>query len=112
MSDRSELEVKLPIRGMLIDERTDSTLEVVIPDSFRYVDSNPQGFLVFLFSPVKSLYYQGPVGAVIVVFILLVGGAFTAIRTGRVEVLEDCGHWLHYICSQEFQTIVKKYHFF
>ena len=28
---------------------------------------------------------------------------------GRIEVLEDCGHWLHYICSQEFQTVVKEF---
>ena len=26
-----------------------------------------------------------------------------------IEVLEDCGHWLHYICSQEFQTIAKDF---
>jgi pimeloyl-ACP methyl ester carboxylesterase len=26
---------------------------------------------------------------------------------GRIEVLEDCGHWLHYICSDEFQDVVK-----
>ena len=26
-----------------------------------------------------------------------------------VEVLEDCGHWLHYICSQEFQAIVREF---
>jgi uncharacterized ion transporter superfamily protein YfcC len=116
MADRSQLEVKLPIRGMLIgfivifallilataathfipagayqrqsrtDERTGSTLEVVVPGRFQYTDANPQGLLDFLFSPVKSLYYQGPVGGVIVVFILLVGGAFTAIRrTGALD---------------------------
>jgi uncharacterized ion transporter superfamily protein YfcC len=116
MADRSQLEVKLPIRGMLIgfivifallilataathfipagayqrqsrsDERTGSTLEVVVPGSFQYTDANPQGLLDFLFAPVKSLYYQGPVGGVIVVFILLVGGAFTAIRrTGALD---------------------------
>jgi len=28
---------------------------------------------------------------------------------GRIEVLEDCGHWLHYICSAEFQTIIKDF---
>jgi esterase len=26
---------------------------------------------------------------------------------GRIEVLEDCGHWLHYICSEEFQVVVR-----
>jgi esterase len=26
---------------------------------------------------------------------------------GRIEVLEDCGHWLHYICSREFQSVVR-----
>ena len=116
MADPPQLEVKLPIRGMLvgfivifallvlaaaathfipagayqrqsrIDERTGSTLEVVVPGSFQYTDANPQGLLAFLYSPVKSLYYRGPVGAVIVVFILLVGGAFTAIRrTGALD---------------------------
>jgi uncharacterized ion transporter superfamily protein YfcC len=73
-------------RQSRIDERTGSTLEVVVPDSFQYTDANPQGLLAFLYSPVKSLYYQGPVGAIIVVFILLVGGAFTAIRrTGALD---------------------------
>ena len=28
---------------------------------------------------------------------------------GRIEVLEDCGHWLHYICSEEFQSVVRKF---
>jgi esterase len=28
---------------------------------------------------------------------------------GRVEVLEDCGHWLHYICSEQFVEIVRKF---
>lgn len=28
---------------------------------------------------------------------------------GRIEVLEDCGHWLHYICSQEFQSVVREF---
>jgi pimeloyl-ACP methyl ester carboxylesterase len=28
---------------------------------------------------------------------------------GRIEVLKDCGHWLHYICSQEFQTVVREF---
>jgi esterase len=28
---------------------------------------------------------------------------------GRVEVLEDCGHWLHYICSEQFERIVRQF---
>jgi pimeloyl-ACP methyl ester carboxylesterase len=28
---------------------------------------------------------------------------------GRIEVLEDCGHWLHYICSKEFQSVVRDF---
>jgi esterase len=28
---------------------------------------------------------------------------------GSIEVLEDCGHWLHYICSQEFQSVVREF---
>ncbi len=33
----------------------------------------------------------------------LFGRYFSA---GRVEILEDCGHWLHYICSREFQKLL------
>jgi uncharacterized ion transporter superfamily protein YfcC len=74
------------LRQDRIDERTGNTLEVVVPESFEYTAANPQGLLAFLYSPIKSLYYRGPVGAVIVVFILLVGGAFTAIRrTGALD---------------------------
>ena len=28
---------------------------------------------------------------------------------GRIEVIEDCGHWLHYICSQQFQGVVREF---
>jgi esterase len=28
---------------------------------------------------------------------------------GTIEVLEDCGHWLHYICSREFQGVVQRF---
>jgi pimeloyl-ACP methyl ester carboxylesterase len=28
---------------------------------------------------------------------------------GTIEVLEDCGHWLHYICSEEFQGVVREF---
>jgi esterase len=28
---------------------------------------------------------------------------------GTIEVLEDCGHWVHYICSREFQGIVREF---
>jgi pimeloyl-ACP methyl ester carboxylesterase len=28
---------------------------------------------------------------------------------GQIEVLEDCGHWLHYICSEEFQGVVREF---
>jgi pimeloyl-ACP methyl ester carboxylesterase len=28
---------------------------------------------------------------------------------GKIEVLEDCDHWLHYICSQEFQGVVREF---
>ena len=28
---------------------------------------------------------------------------------GAIEVLEDCGHWLHYICSEEFQSVVRRF---
>jgi len=26
---------------------------------------------------------------------------------GRIEVLEECGHWLHYVCSHDFQALLK-----
>jgi esterase len=28
---------------------------------------------------------------------------------GTIEVLEDCGHWLHYICSDEFLDVVRRF---
>jgi pimeloyl-ACP methyl ester carboxylesterase len=28
---------------------------------------------------------------------------------GTIEVLEDCGHWLHYICSQEFLAVIREF---
>jgi pimeloyl-ACP methyl ester carboxylesterase len=29
--------------------------------------------------------------------------------SGKIEVLEDCGHWLHYICSEDFLRVVQEF---
>lgn len=69
-----------------IDAKTGNTMEVIDPASFRYVDQNPQGLVDFIYSPIKSLYYKGPLGAVLVVFIIFIGGSFMAMRrTGALD---------------------------
>ncbi len=69
-----------------INEETGTTMEVIDPGSFRFVESNPQTFLDFVYSPIKSLYYKGILGAVLVVFIVFIGGSFMAMRrTGALD---------------------------
>lgn len=69
-----------------VNVETGSSMEVVVPGSYKGVESNPQGFVDFIYSPIKSLYYKGPIGAIIVVFIILIGGSFTAMRrTGALD---------------------------
>jgi pimeloyl-ACP methyl ester carboxylesterase len=58
--------------------------------------------------------YEGPA-------LLIAGGESPFVRSedrprfheyfpnGKIEVLEDCGHWLHYICSEEFQGVVRRF---
>jgi esterase len=71
----------------------------------------------FLQGPDFSIFkntYDGPA-------LLIAGGESPFARTsdqprfneyfpnGRIEVLADCGHWLHYICSEEFQGVVREF---
>jgi esterase len=71
----------------------------------------------FLRGPDLSIFkktYEGPA-------VLIAGGAspFTRVSdrprfhqyfpNGTIEVLEDCGHWLHYICSREFRSAVQAF---
>jgi uncharacterized ion transporter superfamily protein YfcC len=73
-------------RAEKINEETGTVMEVIVPDSFALTEPNPQGVLDFLYSPIKSLYHKGPLGALIVIFIILIGGAFTAMRrTGALD---------------------------
>ncbi|NWF49904.1 MAG: putative basic amino acid antiporter YfcC [Ignavibacteriaceae bacterium] len=46
--------------------------EVVVQNSFKFVDSNPQGFFALFISPFKGFVEA----AMIIAFILIVGGAF------------------------------------
>lgn len=69
-----------------VNPETGTTMNVIVPDSFQYVPSNPQGVLDLVIAPVKSLWYKGPIGAIIVVFIILIGGSFMAMRrTGALD---------------------------
>ncbi len=69
-----------------VNSETGNTMTVIVPDSFSYVDQNPQGFVDFIYSPIKSLYYKGILGAVLVVFIIFIGGSFMAMRrTGALD---------------------------
>jgi esterase len=71
----------------------------------------------FLHGPDFSVFdkpFQGPA-------CLIAGGQSPFVRAndrpsfheyfpnGTIEVLENCGHWLHYICSQEFQGVVRRF---
>lgn len=49
--------------------------EVVVQNSFKYVDSNPQGFFDLFISPLKGFVEA----ALIIGFILIVGGAFNVL---------------------------------
>jgi uncharacterized ion transporter superfamily protein YfcC len=58
--------------------------EVVVQDSFKYVDSNPQGFFALFIAPLK-----GSVEAALIIgFILIVGGAFNVLaKTDAINSL-------------------------
>ena len=69
-----------------VNPETGMTMNVIVPDTFKYVDPDPQGVLDLIIAPVKSLWYKGPIGGIIVVFIILIGGAFMAMRrTGALD---------------------------
>ncbi len=50
--------------------------EVVLPNTFKYVQSNPQGIFQLLISPIKGFVEAG----LIIGFILVVGGAFNVLQ--------------------------------
>jgi uncharacterized ion transporter superfamily protein YfcC len=58
--------------------------EVVVQNSFRYIDSNPQGFIALFTAPLKGFIEA----AMIIGFILLVGGAFNVLaKTDAINSL-------------------------
>jgi uncharacterized ion transporter superfamily protein YfcC len=58
--------------------------EVVVQNSFRYVDSNPQGFFALFIAPIKGFVEAG----MIIGFILLVGGSFNVLaKTDAINSL-------------------------
>jgi uncharacterized ion transporter superfamily protein YfcC len=63
------------IPGGEYERTTINGREVVVQNSFRYVDSNPQGFFAFFIAPLKGFVEAG----MIIGFILLVGGAFNVL---------------------------------
>ncbi|MCX8105742.1 MAG: YfcC family protein [Ignavibacterium album] len=58
--------------------------EVVVPNSFKYVDSHPQGIFDLFISPLKGFVEA----ALIIGFVLIVGGAFNVLaRTDAINSL-------------------------
>lgn len=58
--------------------------EVVVQNSFKYVDSNPQGFFALFISPLKGFVEAG----LIIGFVLIVGGAFNVLaKTKAIDSL-------------------------
>lgn len=56
---------------------------LVVPGSFKYVESNPQGFGALFMSPLKGFVQA----ATIIGFLFIIGGAFSIIqKTGAVKV--------------------------
>ena len=56
---------------------------LVVPNSFKYVQSNPQGLGAFLMSPLKGFAQA----ATIIGFLFIIGGAFSVIqKTGAIMV--------------------------
>jgi uncharacterized ion transporter superfamily protein YfcC len=53
--------------------------EVVVQNSFRYVDSEPQGFFALFISPLKGFVEA----SLIIGFVLIVGGAFNVLASTR-----------------------------
>lgn len=58
--------------------------EVVVPNSFKYVESHPQGFFNLFISPLKGFVEAG----LIIGFVLIVGGAFNVLaKTNAINSL-------------------------
>jgi uncharacterized ion transporter superfamily protein YfcC len=66
-------------------QRTDiNGREVVVQNSFRYIESDPQGFIALFTAPIKGFVEA----AMIIGFILLVGGAFNVLaKTDAINSL-------------------------
>ena len=72
------------IPGGEYERTTVNGREVVVQNSFKYVDSNPQGFFALFISPLKGFVEAG----MIIGFILLVGGAFNVLaKTDAINSL-------------------------
>ena len=72
------------IPGGEYERATVNGKEVVVQNSFKYVDSNPQGFFALFIAPLKGFVEAG----MIIGFILLVGGAFNVLaKTDAINSL-------------------------
>ncbi len=72
------------IPGGEYERTTMNGREVVVQNSFKYVDSNPQGFFDLFVSPLKGFVEAG----LIIGFVLIVGGAFNVLaRTQAIDSL-------------------------
>ena len=56
---------------------------LIDPDSFHYVSANPQGFVALMMSPIKGFVEA----ALIIGFILIVGGAFGVLQ--KTEAIDS-----------------------
>jgi uncharacterized ion transporter superfamily protein YfcC len=72
------------IPGGEYERTTMNGREVVVQNSFKYVDNNPQGFFALFISPLKGFVEAG----LIIGFVLIVGGAFNVLaRTKAIDSL-------------------------
>ncbi len=72
------------IPGGEYERTTVNGREVVVQNSFKYVDNNPQGFFALFIAPLKGFVEAG----MIIGFILLVGGAFNVLaKTDAINSL-------------------------
>ncbi|MFO7526038.1 MAG: YfcC family protein [Ignavibacteriaceae bacterium] len=72
------------IPGGEYERTTMNGREVVVQNSFKYVDNNPQGFFALFISPLKGFVEAG----LIIGFVLIVGGAFNVLaKTKAIDSL-------------------------
>jgi uncharacterized ion transporter superfamily protein YfcC len=72
------------IPGGQYERTTINGREVVVQNSFKYIDNNPQGFFAIFIAPLKGFVEA----AVIIGFVLIVGGAFNILaKTDAVNSL-------------------------